>query len=465
MTTSDFVKKRGLLFFAVTLGAGMIFLDMTILPVALPTIQKEYPISSVTLQWILNVYLIVNSAFILTGGKLGDRYGHRRLFCLGISLFAFASMLGGFAKGALTLIGSRTLQGFGAALMGPAISALLIESYPIQKRGRMVGLMVSIGALFVAFGPLVGGFLTDYFSWRFIFWINIPFSIVAVWLAMVAVNRSPKHKKKICFWGMLIFFLMSGSLIAYLLEAQNWGFGHLSSLYFLFAFALLLILFILHQKYASAPFFDTKLFLSRHYLGSIVIIFVAQLFFLITVFWPIFYQETFGYSATEAGLFITYSTIPILIFAPIGGFLLDKFGPRLPITLGAILICFSFIWFHFNQADAKLDTLMPGLLPFGIGITFIFNPSATTASNVAGPEKRGVGSGMFNTARNLGAAIAIPLIGALINYFSKTSTAKTDHLAMIDAYAKVDIFCIIAAVFVCVYALIVYKGYSKNSYK
>ena len=202
---SDLYKKH-LVLIAMISSTSLIFLNATLFPVALPTIQKELGVSLSTLQWIINAYLLTTSIFVIAGGRLADLFGSRKIFCLGVSLYSIASVMGGFAETGWWLVMSRAIQGTGGALMSPSGMSLLIHAYPENQRGKAIGIMVAIGSLFLSLGPFIGGAFTEYLSWRWAFGINPPIALLGIIMIMRAVPKSEKQTARLDFLG---FFAMS----------------------------------------------------------------------------------------------------------------------------------------------------------------------------------------------------------------------------------------------------------------
>src|SRR5260221_5776395 len=195
--------------FALVPSLGMIFLDQSVLPVALPTIQRELGAGSIALEWTVNAYILATAVFVLAAGKVGDWIGHKKAFIFGVLLFAFASLLCGMSLNVMFLIASRILQGIGAALIFPSSTVLLMALFPQKERGKATGINVSVSSLFLIIGPLIGGYFSQIVSWGWIFWINIPLALLAIILVAVLIPISPKGEGKIDLLGFLFFF--SGS--------------------------------------------------------------------------------------------------------------------------------------------------------------------------------------------------------------------------------------------------------------
>lgn len=401
-------------FFSLLPGLALYFLDQTILPVALPVLQKELGASEVALEWTVNAYLLMIAVFVLLGGKVSDRIGHRRAYLWGISLFSLASLLCGMSLNSGMMIGARALQGLGASLIFPAQTALLSLIIPTQERGRMMGLNVSIGSIFLMLGPLIGGYLTEFASWRWIFWINIPIALIGFFLIRAYLPNPEPRPQKIDRWGFLFFAVGLGSLITALMQVQIWGWLSQKTLG-LFALSAVSIFFLfLREKRSSDPFLDLKLFKQPVYTAICVSVSIVQFIVMITVFWAIYFQTILAYSPSESGGLTFISTAPVLIFSALGGYLSDKISPKLPIAIGFVSLIFSFFWLGFFSTPS-FPSLMTALILFGMGIPLVFTPSYSAALGAVPKPKIGVAFGMLATLRNFAATFGLALIGLLTN--------------------------------------------------
>lgn len=406
-------NRKWWILFAMTSTLSMIFIDITVLPVALPTIQRQLDLSDLSLQWIINAYTLTLSVLVLAGGKLGDILGHRRIFCWGLFLFSIASALCGLSTSGWWFILSRVIQGVGGAFLIPSTSAINIASFPINQRGKAMGLYVGIASLFLALGPFIGGIFTEYFTWRLVFWINLPIALVGFVLALLSVPKSKTKQTSFDFFGFFTMSLGITSLIIPLMQAKNWGW--LSPLTMgLFVFGILLIaLLVIFDRAISDPFIDFKIFKNKQFIGPIFTIFFTQFLIMITVFWAIYFQTALGYTPLETGILSLISNAPIILIAPFGGYLLDRFGPRIPICSGFLLVILSLIWFLQILPYKNTPLLLSAILPFGCGIPLIFTPSFTSAMNEVSEHKRGVAAGISTMLRQFGATVGLAIFGAL----------------------------------------------------
>jgi EmrB/QacA subfamily drug resistance transporter len=432
-------------FFSLIPGIALIFLEQTILPVALPTIQRELGAGDVALQWSVNAYLLTIAMFVLIGGKLSDRLGHRKAYLYGMICFTFSSIACGLSPNIYILIAARALQGVGASLIFPSQTALLNLVILPKERGRMIGLNVSIGSVFLMLGPLIGGYLTEWTSWRWIFWVNLP--ILAVGMLLIKrylPNPKPVHVK-FDGWGFFYFAAGCWGLITVLMQGQIWGWlswetGTLT-LITLGSFLLL----ARREKISLHPFLDLALFKHSTFASINLSISIIQFILMITVFRAIYFQQTLGYSPSQTGLLTFFSTAPVLFLSPLGGYLADKVSPKLPIAIGYVSLIFSFFWLGFFSIPG-LASLMVALFLFGIGIPMIFTPSYSSALGSVPPQKIGVAFGMVATLRNFAATFGLAMIGLFIDTVenSQTGTESPQVIAFSQVHFVLGFLLIIA---------------------
>lgn len=408
---------------AMATSISMIFVDVTVLPVVLPTLQRELGISDLGLQWVINAYTLILAMFVLAGGRIGDMWGLKKAFCFGLLFFAFASALCGLSTSEWWMIGSRALQGIGGAFLIPAAQGIIFSHFPPHQRGKALGLFVSIGSIFLALGPLIGGSLTTYLSWHYVFWINLPIALIGLWLTLSVVPAMKGKKEKFDWRGFGILTVGIFSLVLPLMQAQAWGWTSdltlglfligLFSLYFLFK----------RRKKSHASIIDFNLISTKASIASLTCISTNQFLVMVTVFWAIYFQNILGFSASQAGLLSFLANAPILFAAPFGGFLVDRFGPRLPVMIGFSLIFFSLLWWLKFDRVKSVWLLLPALIPFGFGIPMVFTPSFVALMNQIPSEKRGVASGINSTLRQFSATMGLAVFGSIFSsiHFGKFS--------------------------------------------
>ncbi len=432
-------NRKWWILFAMTATVSMIFVDITVLPVVLPTLQREMGISDLGLQWIINAYTLVLACLVLAGGKFGDRWGLKKTFCLGVTLFAVASALCGLSHSGGWIIAARALQGLGGALLMPATQGIIISHFPPHQRGKALGLYVSVGAIFLALGPLIGGTLTSYLSWRYVFWINLPIAAVGLLLALYSVPPMQGKEEKFDFRGFGILSLGIASLIIALMQSQNWGWTSPITLFLMATGVFLLFFLFLRKHKPHASILDFELMKKTSFIASASAIFCTQLITMAPVFWAIYFQNILGFTPSEAGGFAFMANFPILIAAPLGGYLVDKFGPRLPVVSGFILIFFSLCWFVAFLHESSIWILTPTLFSFGFGACMIYTPSFVSMMNEVPSDRRGSASGLTATLRQFSSSFGLALFGSLYSsiYLSRLgqylrAEAATESLSAHD---------------------------------
>jgi EmrB/QacA subfamily drug resistance transporter len=410
-----FSKDKWLVLSAMICGFSMIFLDSTILPVTLPTIQGELAISDLNLQWIVNIYFLCNASFVILGGKLGDIFGKRNIFMLGLLLFGSSSALGGFAHSALWLMISRGFQGLSAALIAPSVSAIIISTFSPKERGKAIGVSVATSSIFLSMGPFLGGFLTEYISWRWVFFINIFISAIGILLSLKYVPLFSGKKVKIDYLSLVLFIGALLFVTVSAMEGERLGWTSTLNSIFMISGLALALLFYFHYRNTKTnePFFDFSLFKNINFFIGNLQSFIVQFVLMNSVFWAIFFQDAMGYTPTFAGLWTFLSTAPVLFTAPLAGYLYDKFGVRIPTTIGfcGLIITFlSLILFTFYDNFAFM---ILSLIVFGFCISQVLTPVASFVISSVPEAKRGFVSGIYNTLRFTGATMGMALLGSI----------------------------------------------------
>jgi EmrB/QacA subfamily drug resistance transporter len=402
---------------AVSFGLFMIMLDNTVVNVALPSIQRELGIGLSELEWIVTGYALSFAALMLTGGKVADMLGRRRIFVLGIIVFTVASFLCGIAESSEVLIGARVLQGVGAALMNPATLSIISATFPPAQRGMAIGIWAGVSALALAIGPLVGGLLTEHVGWEWIFFVNVPVGILGIAASYLFIDESKdtSEEQRLDLPGLLTSGIGLFALTYGLIEANTYGW---TSGRILGAFAVAvvgLVGFVLLERHQRLPMLDLSLFRSGTFAGAnLVILLVAFAMFGIFLFLSLYMQNILGYSAVEAGAAFLPMTILIILIAPIAGRATDRIGSRWLMTAGMTLIAVQLLYFSTLGIDATYGEILPAMLIGGVGMALTMTPSAAAAIRSVPVDKSGVGSAVLNSFRQVGGSIGIAVMGAIV---------------------------------------------------
>ena len=390
-------------------------LDSTIVGLALPAIQRELDASSSALQWVMNGYLLVIAALVVTGGRLGDIYGRRAVFTVGLAIFAGGSVLSGAASNEEAIIAGRVVQGIGAAAMLPLSLAIVSDAFPGDQQARALGIWAAISALALAIGPLVGGLLVDV-DWRLIFWINVPVLAigVAVMLGVVPETRDQSATHRLDFAGLALLAAGLIALVLPLVESPEWGLGSARTLALLGVGVVLMAAFWVVEHRVTQPIVDFALFRSGPYFGA-----SAAAFALVGAWWSlIFFQPQYlegslGHSATAAGLLILPVTAPMVAISPLAGRLIARFGARGLMTAGMLCALAGLVILTQITDGSGYGLLLPGYLLFGVALGLVYAPMSSAAMAAMPPEKTGIASGVLAMDRVLAGALGLAVTGAV----------------------------------------------------
>jgi EmrB/QacA subfamily drug resistance transporter len=402
---------------AVCLGTFMLLLDITIVTVALPDIQRALHSSFADLQWVVDAYALTLASFLLTAGSLADIYGRRVLYLIGLVVFTGASALCGFATSTLMLQLSRGLQGVGAAIIFAVSLALLANAFHGKDRGVAFGVWGAVTGLAVALGPLIGGALTSGLSWRWIFFVNVPIGIAAVALTTtrVAESRSPSATRP--DWaGFVIFTAALASLVYALIESNERSFTDGEVVGCLASAAMLLAVFLVVERRSAHPMFDLRLLRLPTFSGGSVAAFgLSASIFSMLLYLVLYLQDILGYSPLGAGVRVMYLSGAILVSATVAGRLSSRVPVRLLIGPGLIIVGVSLLLMRGLNAGSAWTHLIPGMIVAGVGVGLVNPPLASTAVGVVPPQQAGMASGINSTFRQVGTATGIALLGTLFS--------------------------------------------------
>ncbi len=356
---------------ATILASSMAFIDSTVVNVALPALQTSLNATAVDVQWVIESYSLLLSAFLLIGGSLGDHYGRRRIFLIGVALFATASCACGLAADIRQLITARALQGLGAAFLVPGSLAIISNSFSEQERGRAIGTWSGFSAITTGIGPVIGGWLIEHVSWRAVFFINLPLAILVVLISLRHVaENSEKESTHVDWLGAILAAAGLGALVYGLIESSRLGFSDRSVIVVLIAAGILVIAFLLLESHLSQPMLPLGLFRSRTFAGTNLLTFLlyaalgGTLFFL-----PLNLIQVQHYSSTAAGAALLPFILIMFLLSRWSGGLVAHYGPRLPLIVGPTIAAFGYALFmRPSIGDNYWTDFFPPIAILGLGV-------------------------------------------------------------------------------------------------
>jgi len=417
--------QRGILLAAI-LGSSMAFIDGTVVNVALPAIQRDLHADAFQAQWVVESYALFLAALLLVGGSLGDHFGRRRIFAIGVALFAVASAACAMSATVQQLIAARAVQGIGAALLVPGSLALISASFPEGERGKAIGTWSGASGITAAIGPVIGGWLVDQYSWTWAFLINLPMAAVVLWIVWrrVPESRSPTAGG-LDVWGAVLATVGLGGIVYAFIEApvQQW---HAPVVIAAMVLGLVAsALFVWVEARARAPMLPLDLFARANFGGAnlLTLLLYAALGGGL-YFFPLNLIQVQGYSATVAGAALLPFIVIMFLFSAKAGQLVDRFGPRLPLVVGPVIAGLGFALFAVPGVDAPYwSGFFPAVVVLGIGMTITVAPLTTTVMNAVGPDMAGTASGVNNAVSRTAAVLAVAVFGLVMAWAFDTSMA------------------------------------------
>jgi EmrB/QacA subfamily drug resistance transporter len=403
-------------------GFFMIMLDTTIVNVAIPAMSAGLNTTLDQILWVLNAYILVYAVLLITAGRLGDLYGQRNLFAIGLAIFTLASALCGFAQNANELIAARVLQGVGGAVLTPQTLAILTSLFPPERRGAAFGIWAGVAGLATLAGPTVGGAIVTYIDWRWIFYVNVPIGIAALvaTFAIIPDLRPGRHHG----WDIVGVFLATAGLFGVvfgLIEGERYNWGQIGSYVITIpevigAGAVLLVLFVIWERFQAEPLVPLSLFEERNFAVANWIA-ASIAFGMMSLFLPIviYLQSVRGFSALTAGLTLAPMSLTSMVVAPFAGRLADRIGGKYILMTGIMVFAIGFgsLTFVAGPDSTWINFLVPAIIA-GAGMGMTFAPMTTVAMRNISPRMAGAASGVLNTTRQVGAAVGSAVVGALL---------------------------------------------------
>ncbi|HET6151445.1 MAG TPA: MFS transporter [Marmoricola sp.] len=419
---------------AVALATFMTYLDNNIINVAIPVIERDLHLSTAGMEWIVSAYILTFAGLMLVGGRLADLFGRRRLFLIGLGVFTAASLAAGLSPDVGTLIGSRALQGLGAALLTPTTLAIISATFTDKReRNVAVGIWGAVGALALAAGPLLGGLLSQHVSWEWIFFINVPLGIGTAILAVWAVEESRDPvERRLDVWGLVSSTIALFTLTYALIEGNDKGWSSPAILASFAVAAVAALWFVTVERTVTDPMVDLGLFGDRVFSGAITAMMLwAFGLFGIYFFTSLYLQGVLGFSPTKAGLTFVPMALLMAVSAASSEALARRFGAHRSVSFGMAFMGLAIASVAFFGRDASQLSLMPSFIAMGIGGGLTI-PLTATVLGVMPSDQAGVASGVFNSTRELAGLLGITVIGVILN--SRQNSLIAAGHAPLDAF-------------------------------
>jgi EmrB/QacA subfamily drug resistance transporter len=411
-------QSRNLILAAMIFAVAMTFIDQTIVSIAAPEIQKELGLTSTGVQWAVNAYLLSLAALFAFGGRLADTIGHRKMVTLGVVVFAGSSALCGLTpKGSFAeawIVTFRVIQGAGGAIMFPAALAIVVQTFALRERGRALAIFFGIAGGLTAVGPILGGYLTQW-TWRAIFWVNIPVAIIALILIVLSKPSTVHRPARMDYRGLALIASGVALSVFGFQQSSIWGWSDPGTGGCIAAGVVLLVMFYFVEARTESPLIQVDIFRIRAFLVENLVLGIAMLVFIPVFFFASEYaQIALGKTPAEAGLFLLYFFIGFVVAAQIGGRMLDRGGAKRPVTLGCALGAVGFWLWAGKVTGLDFNTQQWYIIMAGAGMGFMLGPASTDAVNRASRLSYGEATGITQTIRNYAASLGLAILGTIL---------------------------------------------------
>jgi EmrB/QacA subfamily drug resistance transporter len=412
------MQGRNWVLAAMIFAVAMTFIDQTIVSIAVPNIQRELGLSSTAVQWVVNGYLLSLAALFALGGRLSDIFGHTKMCIIGVVVFVVASVMCGLtptgSAAAPWIIGFRVVQGAGGAIMFPAALAIVVQNFPLRERGKALAIFFGIAGGLTAIGPVLGGYLTEW-TWRAIFWVNVPVAVIA--LVLIALSK-PKTEYKyapIDYRGAVLLAAGVGLSVFGLQQSALWGWSNPGTWLCIVGGLLIIVLFGFVELRTDSPLIAIGIFKIRPFLVENIVLFVTMIAFIPMFFFASEYaQIALHKKASEAGIYLLFFFIGFVVAAQIGGRILDREGAKRAVVLGAAIAAVGYGFWASNATTLSFSKQQIWVIVAGAGMGMLIGPSNTDAVNRASTLSYGEATGITQTVRNYGASLGLAALGTVL---------------------------------------------------
>jgi EmrB/QacA subfamily drug resistance transporter len=434
---------RNLILAAMIFAVAMTFIDQTIVSIAAPQVQRELHLTSTGVQWAVNAYLLSLAALFAFGGRLADTVGHRKMVTLGVVLFAVASAMCGLTpKGSLAeawIVTFRVIQGAGGAIMFPAALAIVVQTFALRERGRALAIFFGIAGGLTAIGPILGGYLTQW-TWRAIFWVNIPVAIIALVLIAISKPRTLHQPARMDYRGLA---LIAGGVALSVFGFQQsviWGWSDPATGACIALGAAILVVFARVETRTASPLMQVSIFRIRPFLVENLVLAVSMLVFIPVFFFASEYaQIALGKTPSESGLYLLYFFIGFVIAAQVGGRMLDRIGAKRPVVLGCVLAAVGFELWAGKVTGLDFGSQQIYIIIAGAGMGMMLGQANTDAVNRASRLSYGEATGITQTVRNYAASLGFAILGTiLVSQMRSRITTSLIHMGVPSARAHAE---------------------------
>jgi EmrB/QacA subfamily drug resistance transporter len=402
-------------------AVAMVMIDFTIVSISASTIQADLHLSETAVQWLVTAYALSTAAFVALGGRLGDILGHKKVVVAGVLIFAISSLMCGLVpdSSGITvpwLVFFRVLQGVGGGLMIPSATVLVLDAFPGSERGKGLSVFFIVAGLFTAIGPVAGSYLTQFWTWRAIFWINVPVALLSLWEFRNARMNDVKHPAKLDVQGAILIVVGMALTVLGIQQSTEWGWGSPATLGSIVVGILVLAYFVVVERRTEDPLIDINALLANRpfAVDNLLTFLVFAPWLAVFFFGSVYFQVAVGQEPTQAGYSILTMFYSFFVAARVGGAWMDKYGAKKPVSIGFLLGGIGMVVWGGNLSELSQSATLWGMLITGAGFGLVFSPLNADALNRLPDSLRGQGSGVTQTFRNFGSAIGMAIMGSIV---------------------------------------------------